>query len=284
MSKFYSKKNKLSLFCLIVFHLFGSLSLSAQILNIEKQRMDEHTNDSSGVWYGYVDLKWASFNRSAAENDPVRLLSVNADASIAHFTKFHNYQFINSFDYFGINDNTFINAFYSHIRTTFMDKKTVAYELFGQYQWDVLRGLNVRWLSGGGLRFNVVNKENFLLAFGTGAMFEFEEWREPQEDTVRMVSEGQLVSAELPKSTNYMTTNFTINDFIFFNMIFYYQVGYDQRADFFRHRISTDSNLTFKFNDKLSFVVSGSFSFENRPIVPITKAIYSLSNGIRYTF
>ena len=165
-----------------------------------------------------------------------------------------------------------------------MDRKTIAYELFGQSQWDVLRGLNIRWLAGGGLRFNIVNKDKFLLALGVGAMYEFEEWREPLDDSTRNVLEGQLVAAEIPKSTNYLTTNFTINDFIFFNMILYYQVGYDQTVEFFRHRINADSNLTFKFNNKLSFIVSGSFSFENRPIVPITKAIYSISNGLQYSF
>ena len=94
----------------------------------------------------------------------------------------------------------------------------------------------------------------------------------------------QTVTINLWKSSNYLTTYVSLNPNVSFNAITYFQTGYDTRIDAFRHRVSLDANLLVKVTSRLAFRTTAGFTYENRPIVPIAKLVYSVTNGIQVSF
>lgn len=254
--------------------IIAAHSSFGQILNVEKSRIKE---DSSNYFTGNLGFSFSLFNRDAGEDQPNNFLGLSANADLAYFSELHSYQTINILNYTAAQDKAVIRTGYSHFRINLMRLQRLSYELFTQYQYDLGRGLETRWLGGGGLRLNIVKKENFSLTSGTGIMYEIEEWESPGED-------DRIIESNLLKSTNYISTRVKVNEHVDFNTITYYQTGHDDEISAFRHRISADANINVKLTDKLALRTTFNCTYENRPIVPITKFIYAITNGIQVNF
>lgn len=281
MSLFYtnypsSKNNtitKPTLLCLWFIWL-GTVPSFGQILNVEKAKIPR---DSSQYFVINGALNGRIFNRSAADDAPVRFFGLSANADMGYFSKKHSYQWINFLDYLVINENPITSFGYSHFRANFLRNRRITGELFAQAQYDLWRGLRWRTLAGGGLRLKIINQEKTSLILGTGLLYENELWEVPS-------SEEDLIRVNALKSSSYLTFRADLKEYLSFNAINYYQIGRDDVFKQMRQRWSIDANLNVQFTTQLSFKVSFSAAYENRPIVPITKFIYSLSNGIQYRF
>lgn len=249
-----------------------NLSASAQILNIEKSRIRK---DSSEYFLSNVSFNFRAYNRTAARNDPIRFLSINANADIAYFSPRNSYMLLNFVDYLSISGDPFTSFGYSHARINFLRNKKVSYVLYAQGQYDLLRGLDERYLGGGGFRFDLIEKPKLTIDLGVGLMYEHEQWEDPNEDS-------RKVKTDFVKSSNYVILRYALKPFIDFNMVTYYQVGRDNLFKRFRHRINTDANFNVKISNLISFRTSFSCAFDNAPIVDITRFIYSVSNGIQF--
>ena len=272
--KFFNAKMAVKLFVVFVAHLLLFNNAAAQILNVEKSRIKE---DSSNYFLGNIGFSLSLYNRDAGEDDPNSFIGLSGNGDFAYVAKKHSYLLINYINYTAIQDDPLVQTGYTHFRTNFYRKATFSNEVFTQYQYDLARGLDSRWLAGTGFRIKLVKSKNTDLIFGPGVMYEYEKWQSPIEGDPYRV-------AKLYKSTNYLSIRRKINDHIEFNAISYYQTGYDNSIDNFRHRVSGDVNLTISVTDKLSLLTTFNCTFENRPIVPVTKFIYSITNGLAYSF
>ncbi|WP_051295888.1 DUF481 domain-containing protein [Eisenibacter elegans] len=254
--------------------VFPMQSIEAQILNIEKSLIREDEEN-----HFFTDFSFAvrANNRSAGANDPVQLFSVNGNADLAYYTPKHSFMLLNFMDYLGINDNTFLSFGYSHFRVNLLRNQFFSYEVFSQGQYDFQRGLDQRFLGGGGIRLRLIESEKLSITAGIGAMWEHERWQEPYEEAL-------VREINMPKTSNYLRIRWQLNEQISFNTIGYYQYGLDPVFQRQRHRISNDTNLNIKLSQRLSFRCALNFAYESDPIVPITPLIYSLSNGIRFNF
>lgn len=76
----------------------------------------------------------------------------------------------------------------------------------------------------------------------------------------------------------------TIKEYLRIDGIAYYQAGYDSDINGFRHRLNFTVAFNVKLTGKLNLRTSFDCQYENRPVIPITKFIYSLSNGLTYSF
>jgi hypothetical protein len=76
----------------------------------------------------------------------------------------------------------------------------------------------------------------------------------------------------------------TLNEFVDINMVNYYQVGYDKDIGALRNRISNSTILNTKLTDKFSLTNTFELSYEDKPIVPITKVIYSFKTSLSINF
>lgn len=259
---------------IILFIFIFNITSQAQILNIEKARMK---SDSTKHFFANTAFTLTINNRTASENAPVNFFSFNGHADLAYVTPQSSYLLINYISYLDINDNPFISTGYSHFRTTLLKDNKISPEVFAQGQYDIQRGLDFRFLSGAGLRLELVSNDKADVHIGLGGMYEHEEWQNLDDENIKK-------TVDLFKSSNYISLKLKLKSYLNFNIISYYQVGYDNNINLMRHRINSDANLNFKLSDRLAFRVNFSMAYENEPILPITKFIYSLSNGIQLNF
>ncbi len=260
---------------LLLLLLLMYITAEAQIVNIEKHKLEQE--DTANIFLGNVDLSFSLFNRGAAADNPVNLVGLNASVNLAYLSKNVRYLFVNQNNFLSINDAPFLNTGFSHLRVNFFRGNPINFEGFTQWQYDNFRGLDSRAVVGTGIRFRVADKEKTTLVLGTGGMFESEQWQHP-------VQEEGLEIRNLIKSSTYILIRRQPLDFVNYNMIVFYQVGYDKDPGVVRHRINIDTNLNIDLTKKLALVINFNGGFENRPIVPITKFIYSLTNGLKYNF
>lgn len=250
-------------------------SLTGQILNIDKNKLEPEESDTAGYFVLDINASTSMYNRSAGVDDPVNLFGYNLGGDAGYIGKKHSYMLINKYDFLRINDDVFLNTGYSHFRVIFNRENKLSVENFAQYQYDNFRGLHPRLLAGGGIRLDLIDKDNFALRVGTGAMFEHEEWQRPYE-------EGSVVM-NLIKNSNYVIARWQIKKNIKLNGIAYYQTGYDQTINALRNRVSGEVNLNINLTEQLRFITSFNANYEDKPVVAVTPFIYSLTNGISFT-
>ncbi|WP_051360132.1 DUF481 domain-containing protein [Adhaeribacter aquaticus] len=273
--------------CFPLFILLSAVFLfsnpaKAQIVNIEQGRLGR---DTSNYFVGKVGLDFSMFNQNAGRNQPNNYLQFLFNSNVTYNSKKHTYILLNYFNYLLVNydtkeqRNTVAQQGYSHFRVNFYEARRLSYELFTQAQADRARGLRYRSLLGSYLRFRLFPEEDKKLSvyLGTGVMREHEEWRNPERDNAIEVS-------NLIKSTSYASAKLKINQNVESAAITYYQVGYSSLIDRFRNRVSGNFGLNFKVNKLLSFKTSFNYTYEDAPIVPVTKFVYSLTNGFIVQF
>ncbi|MCX2739228.1 DUF481 domain-containing protein [Pontibacter anaerobius] len=259
---------------------FVSNQGQAQILNIERARMEQ---DSANYFTGKGGLSFSMFNRNAGKDNPNNYLQLTFNGDLAYVSEKHSYLLLNYYNYLLVNydseelRNTVASTGYSHFRINVLRKKRLSYELFTQLQADKARGLEFRTLAGAGVRYRILKGENSSLYFGTGFMHEHEEWENPE-------LEQKLIVSDLLKSTNYLSGKVKLNEQVSTEGIVYYQVGFDDNIDSFRNRVSGDLTLQVKLTNKFSFKTNFSCTYEDEPIVPVTRFVYAISNGIQLQF
>ena len=272
---FSFKMNKIkSISCLLLTFLICSLSGFGQILNIEKARIDS-IEDGKAYRINF-ETKFNFYNRSASKEDQARFATLANDLNAVFAPNKHAYIVLGKLAYTENNSEPILNNGYLHVRTNFNYKKKLSQEAFGQMQYDNFRGLSDRYILGGGIRWRVIQTEKFLGSIGSGPMYEKEIWR-------NINSEG-VQNKDLLKLSSYIIVRWDITETVNFNTIFYYQIGYDNAIEASRNRISSSSNFNFKISDYLSFTTSISMAYEDKPIIPITKFIYGVENGLTLTF
>lgn len=241
----------------------------SQILNIERFKIEKDTarhfkfKATAGI-----DI----YNRSASAESPVNLFGYNVDVNAMYYPKKHAYIALGKLDYLRINEDDFLNFGFLHGRVNFYRENNINYEVFAQYSFDNFRGLEPRIIAGGGVRKNLIKNNNISLVLGVGALYENERWVHPVE--------GNAINVNFVKSSNYLSFRYTLNEFLDLNTINYYQVGYDRSISNFRHRISSITTLNTKISSTFSLTNSFEMNYEDKPIVPITRFIFSFRTGI----
>lgn len=134
-----------------------------------------------------------------------------------------------------------------------------------------------RLLGGGGFRINLIETKRTSVNLGVGGMRERENWKMTNE-------ERSIIEKGMWKTSDYIGINTEFNDIVSFYLIAYYQGGWDSDASVFRNRISGDFQFSIKVTDKLSFVTNFTSQYEDKPIIPIKKMVYTLTNGISWNF
>jgi hypothetical protein len=263
-------KNSAFLFILFVFSCNPVL---AQILNIEKERQSA---DSTGRFFGSAEFTFELNNRSITENDQNNFLQLGVESNFGYASEEHVYLLINDFDYTSFSNESLIRTGYIHGRINWLWQNPLSFETFGQLQFDLGRGLDSRWLAGGGLRKRLIKSEKVTLNFGLGAMYEREEWQDPLTEMV--------VELALLKSTNYLAWNWKISDDALLSLNGYFQTGYDGEAEVFRNRYASEVVLSFKLSRFIIFTTDFNFFYEDKPVVPIRKYFYTLENGVKFSF
>lgn len=250
-----------------LFWLLLPVIFNAQVLNIEKERLDQDTLQDFKIKLS-TDLKL--YNRTAGENDPTKGLDLSLDLSSIYEPGKHTYIFIAELDYQRANGIGLLDFGFAHFRVNWLKQRKLSYETFAQISYDHARGLDLRTLYGGDIRYRLLDNEKLEAYASTGLMFETEKWKHPYS--------GQFIHSGILKSTNYINVRYHINDMLNLNNVTYYQAGLDEKL--WRNRVQNWLILNTKISKTLSLTNSLVLAYEDKPIVPITKFIYTLKTGI----
>ena len=260
--------------------LFFTAISHAQILNVEKTRIK---GDSANYFLGNIGVDFNINNRNLDDDGQSSyFIGLTTNSDVGYLSQHHSFFLLSEFQYNATSQQAINSTGYGHFRATFLRQNPLSYEGFTQLQYDQGRGMALRGLIGGGLRLRIYEEERSNLYVGIGAMREREVWEVPLNDDPGV--QGNIIAINLWKSTNYLTTYVRLNPNVSFNAIAYFQTGYDPQPRFFRHRTSLDANLLVKVTSRLAFRTTAGFTYENRPIVPIARWVYSVTNGIQVSF
>lgn len=261
--------------CAIALTAICGTSLSAQIFNVEKLRLD-HPDDR--VIFGNIGANFTYHNRSADLQTPIRVWNGGLTSDVGYSSDDELYMLINNYQWLNVNDKYIVNFGSTHFRTQFFQHRALSFEVYSQYQYDRARGLESRLLVGAGPRWRIVKTAAWNLTTGTGLMYEGENWQD------QAIASDPVIHARYVKASSYVSTRYVINAHVDCNAVVYYQVGYDRDYDQTLHRVSSEMNLSFTLFANLSFTTSFNAAWESRPIVPIVPFIFMVTNGVRYKF
>ncbi|NND95633.1 MAG: DUF481 domain-containing protein [Flavobacteriales bacterium] len=253
---------------ILAFLIWGSTE--AQILRINKVSL---MADSVERVSGYVALDANLNNGNSTAEEQITFTSIRGTADLSYTSEKHVYFIISDARYFKSTGGPLQSTGYTHLRSILLNNNRLSYELFGQAQYDEGRNLNRRLLAGGGLRFRLLEE----LAIGTGIMQEFELWELPGE-------EGIFTDRNLTKSTSYISGRVKFSEYVTATITGYYQTGFDRSIDGMRNRVSGDASVDIKIASKFDFNLRYTLSYDERPIIPLSKTVYVLGTGVKYSF
>lgn len=242
----------------IIFPFF--LIIQAQILNIEQ--FQNKINDSIPNYneFGFnADIKHI-------ENT---LVTLSARSFNFIQTNKNRFLLINSARIILLDKETILSNGYTHLRSTFNRRNRMNPELFIQYQFDAVRGLNRRDVHGIDFRIRLLSGSKFTLDVALGFMHEYEWWKlKTHNEKNRFI-----------KSTNSVLAAFPLNPNFVFHTTAYYQFSPTRLKN---PRIIADSRLTWKISSTVQLAVSNNFFYDSKPIIPIDKIVNE--TGIELVF
>lgn len=266
-------------FILLLFCVFGVARenlLHSQILKVNKNNLNK---DSANYWLGAVSFNFDLNNRSVTSGNENTFIGLTGTTDLVYLSDMHAYILINNINYFtsSKDDGAFISTGYSHFRLNWLRKKKLSYETFTQLQYDKGRNMQLRFLIGNGIRYRLTDSDKSLVVIGTGIMIEHEDWKVPG-------MESSIITRNIWKNSTYINGTFQLAQPLKLDLILYYQGGHDHESDIFRNRVNGDMQLSIQISDRLSFLAVLSGQYEDEPIIPINKFIYSFRNGIKWIF
>lgn len=151
-------------------------------------------------------------------------------------------------------------------------------EAFTQAEYDEFRSLNQRYLGGGGLRLELMNKylnddSTASVSFyaSVGAMFEFEE-----HNIINTIEISRLL-----RLTNYISLNAVLSKNFSISFVTYYQ---PDSENFHDYRILCDLDLKSQISSVFSFLTSVQYYYDNEPAFSVKEYDLDISTGIQITF
>ncbi len=241
--------------------LFWQGNVQAQILNFNKRLLQNDTIP----WLGQIRVYFTFIDQE------VKVANMGYNFDIVRKFKKHSLMAISKLSFASSDSEILLSDGYAHLRFIFNRHKRFGEEVFGQTQYNAIRGMDDRNLVGAGFRFLFINKEKYGLIAGTAVMQEWENW----------TYNGELTSTNLTKSSNYIMLFADVNRQFHFNIASYYQATY---TSFFTPRISLEVNLNLNITKKLTFTSNFIMYYDNLPVVPIDNFVYKFKNGLGYRF
>lgn len=249
---------------------FICTSLNAQILKVDKGSL---ASDSSRYFIGVIDATFAINNRSSTVDEQNVYLGVNNNVDIVYIADKSATVFLSGLNYFKIGDGPLIYNGTAHLRQILRRSAKLTPEIYGQVQFDESRNMELRWLVGGGYRWNILQKRNSLYA-GLGIFREMERW-----------NAGDLsINKELWKMNAYVSADVKLTPTTNINAIVYLQSGRDGAIAQFRNRVSGQLEFKNALTEQFKVKMTSNFLLDDRPIIPLNKFIYEVYFGVEYSF
>ena len=235
--------------------------LQAQIVNTERMRVNA---DEDG-WAGAFNL-----GLSLVNNKGEAIFSTNTSAGLEFLKKRHRILLLGNYSLLRKVEEELVDEGFGHLRYNYRMKKWLIAETFGQIQFNSIRQIQLRMLSGAGPRFRIVQNDSLYCFIGSLYMFEYEE-----ESTPGIIHRDHRISSYLSLGYAFLDQKFSIDN------ITYYQPKANQIFDY---RISSQTSFTANITDHFSLKTSFNFLRDSRPPEGIPETRYSLISAFGYKF
>ena len=165
---------------------------------------------------------------------------------------------------------TLQNSLFFHFRYNYKLNKVLRLEAFTQGQQNEMSGIKSRWLIGAGPRFKISGTKKFSLYTASLVMYEDE-----QELSMPVIHHQDI------RNSSYVTASWrpSLHSEII-STLFYQPLI----KDFSDYRLLHELKMKFNFTKKFSFYTIWAFLYDTRPAFDVPTNIYSLKNGVEYTF
>ena len=246
--------------------LLLSLSLCvvarAQVVNIERLRLDRREQGVTGSLAGNLDLR----------RNQRSVFSTGADAHVQLRRDSNVTLVVGKAGVVKASGAELVNFAFAHLRYTHYVTDFLSLEAFTQLQQNRVNGIASRWLVGVGPRGRLFDNPRGSLLAGLLVMRERE--REvvdsiPVHRDVRL--SAYLAGSYTPERASYVS----------FANTTYFQPRVGRFADI---RIASDWVVQVKLRDDLALTTTFNVVYDARPPVGLERTVYALSNGIRLTF
>lgn len=227
---------------LLIFILTIPFTAWGQVVNIESDR----GGDKQGL-HGSSEIGLS------LQRGNVQVFQYQAGLRLDHINGIHHNLFIGSVAYGEEDGEPFNNTAYSHLRWTAMWFNHVGTEIFVQNQKDEFRLLQIRQLTGAGLRFTAFEDH---IAIGLGGMSDYEQ--------VEGLKKGRLDA----RGTSYVRLGKQWKNSVKGQLIAYYQPLFMNPSDY---RILGTGSLEFKVDKVFSVINEFNYSYDTRPPEEVIK-------------
>lgn len=250
----------------LVFLLFFLLSIvfsvNAQVVNVERMRLDGKKQGWSGSMAGNFDL----------QRNQRSVFAVGGNAHVQHRVDSNTYLLVGKTGFVKAQESDFVNFAFGHFRYTHYVSDFLSLEAFTQLQQNRVNGIASRWLVGLGPRVRVIEEKDASLLFGLLVM------REREREVVDSIPINRDI-----RLSSYVAGSYTPESakYISFSNTTYFQPRVGKFADI---RIASDWNVEVTLRQNLKLVTTFNILYDARPPVGLDKTVYALKNGLRFTF
>ncbi len=237
------------------------LHTDAQIVNIEDARMQSDT-------VGWMGEFGAAFSLS---QNTSKIFSINAEAALQYKTSSDKgiWFILGNIGFLKVNDNRFLSEGLVHVRYNTKINKWLRWEIFGQYQNNVITQIDSRVLLGTGPRFKIFTTEKFRLYAASLIMAEWEKER------IKPVIEHKDF-----RNSSYISFTWMPKNFLELISTTYFQPLLKQFSDY---RILNQLKFKIKATPHFSLSVKWNYLHDRFPAGTAPKTTYSFATGFTYS-
>lgn len=269
----YLNSSKSMLLCGL---FIGSFSISAQILNVDRekgqdslsQRISLAANIGLSIDRQQVYLTQGTAGLEVAlRSNKKHLLLIKAEGS-ALFA----------------NDQALEENGFATIRFRDQDFRTIYPDLFIQYQWNTVLGLKHRWVAGGNARLKLLDNQNLDLFASIGGFYENEVW-DPSisqftfEDSILQSGIRQRI---LARANSYLKSGIRISKSTDLVLINYIQ--FPLSSDFLKPRWHLQASFITSISKRIEFYLRYSHVYDVFRVLPINSFFFVTDFGIQVTY
>lgn len=231
--------------------------------------------DTAKRYYGSIA---PSFNFQTPKEDFIQFMNT-ADLSL-HFGK-RELKLANSFQLVKSGSEVILSGGYLYAKFVTSYQKAVKPEIFAQYQWKELRGIEEKYASGADLRMRFHRSQKGGIYFGLGGFYEYERWNYDAVPEDQKPADLSPVIKQFFKITSYFSIKWKPIPVINTDLGLYYQSRYD-RLD--QPRLGCHLNLEYQVTKHLTLGINARTLYDYAPIVPVDPWLHAIFQQLRISF
>lgn len=247
--------------CCFLLIAFFSLQASAQVVNIESERMQ---SDTVG-WMGNFGTSFTLIQNVQ------QIISVDATAHVQYKSSKNLYLLVADYNLLKAEQQDLANNVFYHLRYNHKLTPRLRWEVFTQLQQNAVTGIKVRVLGGTGPRYKIADSKRFHLYIATAAMYEYE-----QEES----DKPHLFHRDW-RSSSYITFTYLPTETIEVVSTSFFQPLYRQLSD---HRFLNQTSVAVKLSKHFSINTAFNYLYDAFPAAGRPRINYTFTNGIGYCF